>query len=554
MNGSPADDTLLEIRGLTIALPKGGDRAHAVDGIDLVVRRGKVLCLVGESGSGKSMTAHAVMGLVPPPLRVSGRIDLDGRDLLQLSKRAHRELRGKRMSMVFQEPMAALNPVMRVGEQIAEVYRFHGVPGPYDQRIVALLDTMGLPEPGSLRHAYPHRLSGGQRQRVMIAMALALDPELLIADEPTTALDVTTQQQILALLRRTQAERDLSILLITHDFGVVAEIGHDVAVMQEGRVVETGSVEAVPSTPRHAYTRTLLAAVPRLEPRAVSVREAGGPPLLEVRNVVKTYVSRSGLFGPRRVVDAVTEASFGLAHGETLGIVGESGSGKSTLARIIVRLLTADAGEIHLAGVARNLLDLGSRELKPIRRRVQMVFQDPHGSLNPRRTVFEIVAQGLLAHGWSRADARARVDELLRLVALDPGSAERYPTAFSGGQRQRIGLARALALEPEVLVADEPVSALDVSIQARVLDLLAELQRRLRLGLLFITHDLRVAAQICDRVAVMHQGRIVELGPSAEVLFDPTHAYTRLLIDSIPGRHAFGGAGPTARAPSRSPE
>jgi peptide/nickel transport system ATP-binding protein len=370
-------------------------------------------------------------------------------------------------------------------------------------------------------------------------MALALDPELLIADEPTTALDVTTQQQILTLLRTTQQDRRLSILLITHDFGVVAEMGDAVAVMQEGRVVESGTVEAVLHRPRHPYTRALLDAVPRLVPqntRPVTAAE----PLLTADRVRKTYTSRSGLFGPRRVVQAVEAASFALAHGETLGIVGESGSGKSTLARIIVRLLTADAGEVRLAGIDRNLLQLSSRELKPVRRRIQMVFQDPHGSLNPRRTVFEIVAQGLFAHGWSRERAKERVAELLELVALDPGAAERYPGAFSGGQRQRIGLARALALEPEVIVADEPVSALDVSIQARVLDLLADLQRRFRLGLLFITHDLRVAAQICDRVAVMHQGRIVELGPSAEVLFEPRHAYTRLLIDSIPGRATFG--------------
>jgi peptide/nickel transport system ATP-binding protein len=530
---------LLDIQHLSVALPKGGDRPLAVDDVTLTLGRGEVLSLVGESGSGKSLTAHAVMGLVPEPLRVEGVIGLDGQDLLSLSPRAHRRIRGRRIGMVFQEPMAALNPVMRVGDQITEVYRFHGEPGPHDQRLVRLLASMGLPEPDSLRHAYPHRLSGGQRQRVMIAIALALDPELLIADEPTTALDVTTQQQILGLLRTQQAERRLSILLITHDFGVVAELADRVAVMQEGKVVENGTVGEVLARPRHPYTRTLLDAVPKLQPKPGAPPRAAKP-LLEARGVRKTYSSRSGLFGSRRVVQAVEDASFALAHGETLGIVGESGSGKSTLARIIVRLLTADAGEVRLDGIDRNLLALSNRELKPVRRRIQMVFQDPHGSLNPRRTVFEIVAQGLFAHGWSRERAKPRVAELLRLVALDPGSAERYPGAFSGGQRQRIGLARALALEPEVIVADEPVSALDVSIQARVLDLLADLQRRFRLGLLFITHDLRVAAQICDTVAVMQRGRIVEMGPSAEVLFEPRHAYTRLLIESIPGRRVFG--------------
>jgi peptide/nickel transport system ATP-binding protein len=339
----------------------------------------------------------------------------------------------------------------------------------------------------------------------------------------------------------------MGIVLITHDFGVVAEIGDEVAVMQHGRIVERGMVAEVLGNPSHDYTRTLLAAVPKLAKRP-AVDKPGGAPLLSAKGVTKTYSSRTGLFGPRRTVEAVRDAGFSLARGQTLGIVGESGSGKSTLARIIVRLLTADAGDVRLAGVERNLLDLGSRDLAPLRRRVQMVFQDPFASLNPRRTVFEIVAQGLLAHGMSRADARRRVHELLELVALDPGSALRYPNAFSGGQRQRIGIARALALEPDVIVADEPVSALDVSIQARVLDLLADLQRRLSLGMLFITHDLRVAAQVCDHVAVMQRGRIVEMGPSADVLFRPTQDYTKLLIDSIPGRGAFAApeAGPTA--------
>ncbi|WP_127596182.1 ABC transporter ATP-binding protein [Nitratireductor alexandrii] len=547
MNPRVVAEPLVAIENLTVRLPEGGDRLKAVDGIDLDIAPGRILCVVGESGSGKSMTAHAIMGLVPKPLVSSGTIRFDGENLIGLAAEKHRAIRGRRIGMIFQEPMAALNPVMRVGRQIEEVFRFHGVPGPYDERVVKLLDAMGLPEPELLRQAFPFSLSGGQRQRVMIAMALALDPELLIADEPTTALDVTTQKQILALLKRAQAERGMGIVLITHDFGVVAEIGDEVAVMQHGRIVERGTVAEVLGNPSHDYTRTLLAAVPKLAKRP-AVDKTGGEPLLSAKGVTKTYSSRTGLFGPRRTVEAVRDAGFSLARGQTLGIVGESGSGKSTLARIIVRLLTADAGDVRLAGVERNLLDLGSRDLAPLRRRVQMVFQDPFASLNPRRTVFEIVAQGLLAHGMSRADARRRVAELLELVALDPASALRYPNAFSGGQRQRIGIARALALEPDVIVADEPVSALDVSIQARVLDLLADLQRRLSLGMLFITHDLRVAAQVCDHVAVMQRGRIVEMGPSADVLFRPTQDYTKLLIDSIPGRGAFAApeAGPTA--------
>ena len=538
MNAHVVTEPLVAIEGLTVRLPQGSDRLRAVNSIDLDIAPGRILCLVGESGSGKSMTAHAIMGLVPKPLVCSGSIRFDGQNLIGLAADRHRAIRGQRIGMIFQEPMAALNPVMRVGRQIEEVFRYHGIPGPYDARVVKLLGDMGLPEPETLRHAFPFSLSGGQRQRVMIAMALALDPELLIADEPTTSLDVTTQKQILALLKQAQAERGMSVLLITHDFGVVAEIGDEVAVMRNGEIVERGTVQQVLGNPQHDYTRTLLAAVPKLEPRAAAPVDKGAP-LLSASGVTKTYSSRVGLFKPRRTVAAVQEAAFSLARGETLGIVGESGSGKSTLARIVVRLLTADAGDVRLAGVDRNLLELGSRELAPLRRRVQMVFQDPFASLNPRRKVFEIIAQGLLAHGVPRDQARRRVAELLDLVALDPSAAERYPNAFSGGQRQRIGIARALALEPDVLVADEPVSALDVSIQARVLDLLADLQRRLKLGMLFITHDLRVAAQICDQVAVMQHGRIVEMGASSEVLFRPTQDYTKLLIDSIPGRGAF---------------
>ncbi|MBW3096644.1 ABC transporter ATP-binding protein [Pseudohoeflea coraliihabitans] len=525
---------LVSIEGLRISLPLGSDRVMAVDGIDLSVKPGKILCIVGESGSGKSMTAHAIMGLVPKPLKVEGAIHFDGHNLADIAPSVHRGIRGSRIGMVFQEPMAALNPVMKVGKQIEEVFRFHNIPGPYDDRIVALLDSMGLPEPELLRHAYPFRLSGGQRQRVMIAMALALDPALLIADEPTTALDVTTQKQILNLLKTAQHERQMSIMLITHDFGVVAEIGDEVAVMQEGRIVERGAVKDVLHDPQHPYTQTLLAAVPDLSPRPAA--DAEPAPLLSAANVSKTYRTRSGWFTPGREVHAVQNVSLQLGRGETVGVVGESGSGKSTFARIVVRLLTADEGDVRLDGVDANLLDLDTRQLAPLRKRVQMVFQDPFASLNPRRTVFEIVAQGLRAHGVGRREARRRVEELLDLVALDPSAADRYPNAFSGGQRQRIGIARALALEPDVIVADEPVSALDVSIQARVLDLFADIQKRLGIGLLFITHDLRVAAQICDRVIVMRKGEVVEAGTSAQVLFDPQHEYTRLLIDSIPGR------------------
>ncbi|WP_123691496.1 ABC transporter ATP-binding protein [Allostella humosa] len=532
-------EPLLAISGLSIGLPVGADRARAVDDIALTIARDEVLCVVGESGSGKSLTAHAVLGLVPKGLAVTGSIRFEGRELLGMAEAERRRLRGSRMAMIFQEPMAALNPVMRIGDQIGEVFRFHGRADRDGQRTLALLEAVGLPDPALIRHARPFQLSGGQRQRAMIAMALALDPVLLIADEPTTALDVTTQAQILALLRSIQAARSMAVMLITHDIGVVREMADRVAVMQEGRVVETGVADEVLRRPQHPYTRRLLAAVPRLQPRPDRSAELGDT-ILEGRGIAKSFGGRGGLFRPARRVQAVAGVDLTLRRGEALGIVGESGSGKSTLARLIVRLIDADAGTLTLSGLDGNLLKLGRGRLAPVRRRVQMVFQDPWGSLNPRRRVHEIVAQGLLAHGVDRRTARARVDELLALVALDPSAAERFPNEFSGGQRQRIGLARALALEPELLVADEPVSALDVSVQAQVLELLADIQRKLRLSILFITHDLRVASQVCDRIAVMRRGVVVETGPVAEVLFRPRHEYTRLLLASVPGREGEG--------------
>ena len=526
---------LLSVSGLTVALPPGGDRPHAVEDVGFDLARGEILCIVGESGSGKSISAAAIMGLLPRRLpAVAGSIRFGGRDLLRLGKEEMRAIRGREIAMVFQEPMTALNPIMPVGQQIAEVMEAHGEGDAASRRAraIELLAEVRIPSPELAVDAYPFRLSGGQRQRVMIAMALALRPSLLVCDEPTTALDVTTQAQILALVRDLQATRGTGILFVTHDFGVVAEIADRIAVMQHGRIVEIGARDEVLSRPRHDYTRRLIAAVPRLAGREVAPRPAE-PPLLAVDGVSKVFW-RGGLLSRRTPVHAVRKASLSLARGETLALVGESGSGKSTLARCVVRLVEPSEGEIRIGGTV--VTGISQRAFKPFRRRAQMVFQDPFASLNPRRRVGEIVAEGPITHGTPRAEAMARARELLALVGLDPAVAPRFPHEFSGGQRQRIGLARALALEPELLVADEPVSALDVSVQAQVLALIADMKKRLGLTMLFITHDLRVASEIADRIAVMRQGEIVETGTPAAIFTRPAHPYTRDLIAAIPGR------------------
>jgi peptide/nickel transport system ATP-binding protein len=527
---------LLSVENLTVSLPPGADRAEALSGVSLSLSAGEILCVVGESGSGKSMLASTVMRLLPPGVAVSaGRVTFDGRDLLALPEPEMRRVRGASIGMIFQEPMTALNPLLRAGEQVAEMFRIHTQldAGAIRQRTRALFEEVRLPDPQAALQAYPHELSGGQRQRVMIAMALALEPAILICDEPTTALDVTTQARILDLIRSIQRRRGNAVLFITHDFGVVAEIADRVVVMQGGRVVEEGPAERVLNQPEAAYTRALIAAIPPLLPRAA--RRTGAAPILSLAGVSKTYRS-GGLLSPRnrRVTHAVRDVSLELPRGETLGIVGESGSGKSTLARCIVRLLDPDHGSIRLGDT--DLAKLSRRAMRRESKRIQMVFQDPFGSLNPRRRAGELVAQGPMVHGMSKAAALAKARDLFALVGLDPGGIDRFPHEFSGGQRQRIGLARALALEPEVLIADEPVSALDVSVQAQVLALLDSLRDRLGLSMVFITHDLRVAAQICDRIAVMKDGVVVEAGPTSEIFSAPRHEYTRTLFAAVPGR------------------
>jgi peptide/nickel transport system ATP-binding protein len=535
-------DAAVTIKDLKLALPAGGDRPYAVDGVSFDLVAGKILCVVGESGSGKSMCAHALMGLLPDNvIAETGEIVFDGQNLIALDAEAWLALRGRRIAMVFQEPMTALNPLMRIGDQIAEMFEAHNLltPKARKQKALGLLREVGLPNPEQTIRAYPHQLSGGQRQRAMIAMALALEPAVLVADEPTTALDVTTQAQILKLIRDLQRRRNMAVMFITHDFGVVADIADRVVVLQHGKVVEQGAADDVLLRPQHPYTRALLAAVPTMQPpqRAPLLNRRKA---VEVVGLEKTYVSGGGWFQPARSVQAAKEVSFDIFQGETLGLVGESGSGKSSVARLVMRLIEPDQGTVRLGDT--DLTRISGKALREQRRRIQMVFQDPFASLNPRRKVGNIITDGPIAHGVDPAAARQRAHDLLGLVGLNAGAMERFPHEFSGGQRQRIGIARALALDPEILVADEAVSALDVSVQAQVLSLLEDLKARLGLSMLFITHDLRVAAQICDRIAVMQRGQIVELRPAAALFSAPEHPYTRELLAAVPGQIASSKA------------
>jgi peptide/nickel transport system ATP-binding protein len=540
---------VLELKNLSIGLPKGSDRANAVSDVSLSVAPGEIVCLVGESGSGTSVIAFSTMGLLPKglPVRPGSRIALQGEDLVGAPEARLRELRCTRMGMIFQEPMTALNPVMRCGAQIDEVLAEHTQASPAERRarILTMIEQVHLPDPQRMFDSFPHQLSGGQRQRIMIAMALILEPALLIADEPTTALDVTTQAQTLKLIKELQTERGTGVLFITHDFGVVAEIADRVAVLKQGELVEMGPTDRLLRHPQHAYTQMLIASVPSHEPPERARAGASGAPLvLQTQNLVKTY-GNSGLFGRGRKVKAVQDVGFEIRRGETLGIVGESGSGKSTVARCIARLIDPTDGSIMLSGT--DIATMPSGRLRQLRRKIQIIFQDPYRSLNPRRSVGQSIVEGPVNYGASAAEALARARKLMELVRLDPESLDRFPHQFSGGQRQRICIARALAMEPELLIADEAVSALDVSVQAQVLRLLGDIRDKLNLAMLFITHDLRVAAQVCDDVAVMSKGQIVEYGPAVRVFGAPQHEYTRALFEAAPGRHFdFAKHGPAA--------
>jgi peptide/nickel transport system ATP-binding protein len=529
---------VIEVDRLTVTLPRGADRPQALSEVSFAIERGQLLCLVGESGSGKSIAAHTVMGLLPGNVRATaGRVTFGGEDLLQAAPPRLRRLRGEKMSMIFQEPMTALNPVMTCGAQVDEVLVQHTTLSAAERRkrVLAMLERVQLPEGERIYASYPHQLSGGQRQRITIAMATILRPALLIADEPTTALDVTTQAEVLRLIRELQREDETAVLFITHDFAVVAEIADSVAVLQSGVVVESGSARQVLTQPRHTYTQMLLAAVPDLRPRKHTV-DPKTAVQFQARGLTKVFES-GGWFRRTRRVHAAEGVDLDVRAGETLGIVGESGSGKSTVARLAARLIEPTAGDIHLNGQA--ISQLG----REFRRKVQIVFQDPYRSLNPRRTAGAAIMEAPLNFGASAIEARQRAVELMEMVKLQPAALDRYPHEFSGGQRQRICIARALAIAPEVLIADEAVSALDVSVQAQILALFEELRQKLHLTLVFITHDLRVAAQICNRIVVMRQGRVVEEGPVGAVFENPQHVYTRALLEAAPGRGFAFGAG-----------
>jgi peptide/nickel transport system ATP-binding protein len=527
---------VLSIRQLSVSLPAGSDRLHAVHQVSLSILPGQTLCVVGESGSGKSVMATTVMGLLAKELQPSGgEILLQGESLLGASAARLRGLRGRSMGMVFQEPMTALNPVMTCGDQVDELLSTH-TDWPRDQRrteILRIFERVRLPDPERMLRSYPHQLSGGQRQRIVIAMAVVLKPALIICDEPTTALDVTTQKEILRLIADLQREQGSAVLFITHDMGVVAEIADDVLVMNQGEAVEGGPCEQVLRRPKAEYTHQLLAAVPGMTPPSAKPAFSGQA-LLSGQGVGKTYASRDWM-GRNRATAALQNAHVAVHAGETVGVVGESGSGKSTFARCLIRLIDPTEGSVLWGD--HEVATLPEGRLRPLRNRVQVVFQDPNRSLNPRLTIGQSMVEGASNFGANAAEAERLGRELLHQMRLPEGAWQRYPSQFSGGQRQRIALARALACRPDVLVADEAVSALDVSVQAQILDLLREVQARMGLGLLFITHDLRVAAHLCDQVIVMQQGRIVERGATAQLYAEPQHVYTRALLNSAPDLH-----------------
>ena len=546
---------LVTVSNLRVSFVTAKTRLEAVRGVSFEVPEDGTTALVGESGSGKTVSAMSILRLLPENavLHPASRVEYRGENLLAAPPERLRALRGREISAVFQEPMSSLNPVLAVGEQVAEVLRLHRRMTPRQAlgRAEELLAEVGIPQPRARLRAYPHELSGGQQQRVMIAIAIANEPKLLIADEPTTALDVTVQRQVLELIARLREQHRMSVLFISHDLGLVGEIADEVVVMRDGEVRERGPVARIFRAPQDPYTRALLACRPRLDvrPKRLPViddfmrgvatssialdRPLAGKPVIQAKNLRKEFRLRTGLFKSRSLV-AVSDVSFDVARGRTVGIVGESGSGKTTVAMLVMRLVEASGGEARFQD--RDLLTLTPRQMMAFRRRIQIVFQNPYASLNPRRSIGRTLAEPMRIHrlGASEAERFERARRLLERVGLAPDAMHRYPHEFSGGQRQRIAIARALAVEPEVLICDEPVSALDVSVQATVLNLLLDLQESLGLAYVFISHDLAVVKYMSDEVLVMREGEVVERGTPEAIFRSPQHDYTRKLLAAIP--------------------
>ncbi|MGO3904765.1 MAG: dipeptide ABC transporter ATP-binding protein [Microbacterium gubbeenense] len=534
-------DAILRVEGLRVSYRIGDREVEAVRGVDLTVRRGEVVAIVGESGSGKSTVAQAIMNLLAPNAEVTGgEISFDGQSLRGLSEARWRAIRGRVLGLVPQDPSLSLNPVRRVGAQVAEPLLVHGLASKRqaEGKAVELLEMAGITYPAERAKQYPHQFSGGMKQRALIAGGLAADPDLLIADEPTSALDVTVQKQILDHLEKLSAELGTAILLITHDLGMAAERADTVVVMRKGEVVDSGPAGEVMTNPSHEYTRALIAAAPRLsahERRAAATSERivfGGEPIVEIQNLTKVFPLPKGE-GGKKSLTAVDDVTLEIRRGETLAVVGESGSGKSTLARLVLRLDDPTSGSIRFEG--QDITDLKGEKLRQLRRRFQMVYQSPFDSLNPRMTIEQLITEPLLSFGeGDRASRSARARDLADQTALPGGMLDRYPDELSGGQRQRVAIARALALDPEFIVLDEAVSALDVSVQAQVLALLDELQRERELTYMFITHDLGVVAESADRVAVLKNGVLVECDETGKLFTNPQEDYTRMLIDAVP--------------------
>lgn len=543
-----AQTPVISVRNLQVSFGK----TTVVHDLNFDIAPGSTLALVGESGSGKSVTSLAIMGLLPDRIgRAAGSVKLDGQELLTLPEAEMRKVRGGRISMIFQEPMTSMNPVQRIGDQLAEVIQIHrGLKGAALQdAAVDMLRKVRIPDPETRMRQYPHTFSGGMRQRVMIAMALACNPALIIADEPTTALDVTVQAQTLALLKDLQQETGTAVLFITHDMGVVAEVADDVLVMRHGREIENGAVEQVFSAPRDTYTRSLIEAVPSLVGKlanntisakavdGVPVTHAGDAPVLEVRDMTVRFPVRKGLLNKLTgMVHAVEQVSFAIGKGETLGLVGESGSGKSTIGKAIIKLASLDSGQVRVSGKTVDYTD--AQSLATMRRDVQMIFQDPFGSLDSRQTIGSAIIEPMQVHGLAKgAEAVEKMEWLMERVGLDPARASSLPHEFSGGQRQRICIARALAMSPKLIIADEAVSALDVTIKGQIIELMIDLQKEFGVSYLFISHDMAAIERICDRVAVMYFGEIVEIGPREDVIGRPGHDYTQRLLSAIPITH-----------------